>query len=158
MFLNHSILNRTDEYIQNNLVELHIYLNQNNIQTILEQPAYELSALASDLGGVSKKSVHLRLRCRSDYGMTLISSSGFYSEMMRGIAIFPSRAHYSLVIGLYLGLTVVSAVEIFETVCLLIYVGLMRLRGLNIQVRKIKVCLFVSIFNKLFFIPVFTGI
>jgi hypothetical protein len=52
MFLNHSILNRSDEYIQNNMVELHVYLNQHNIEYILEQPAYELSELASDLGGV----------------------------------------------------------------------------------------------------------
>jgi hypothetical protein len=52
MFLNHSILNRTDEYIQNNLVELHVYLSQHTIEHIIEQPAYELGDLASDLGGV----------------------------------------------------------------------------------------------------------
>jgi hypothetical protein len=54
MFLNHSILNRSDEYIQNNMVELHVYIFQNIIEYIIEQPAYELSALASDLGGVLK--------------------------------------------------------------------------------------------------------
>jgi hypothetical protein len=54
MFLNHSILNRSDEYIQNNLLELHVYLNLNTIEYVIEQPAYEFGTLASDLGGVHK--------------------------------------------------------------------------------------------------------
>jgi hypothetical protein len=40
------------------------------------------------------------------------------------------------VIGLYLGLAVVSAMEIFEVICLLVYVALKHIRGLNIQHEK----------------------
>jgi hypothetical protein len=41
-----------------------------------------------------------------------------------------------LVIGLYLGVAVVSAVEIFEAICLLVYVALQRMRGLSILQEK----------------------
>jgi hypothetical protein len=56
--------------VAKNLVELHIYLESNNIQYILEQHDYEFSQLMSDVGGV---------------------------------------------IGLYLGIAVVSAIELIES-------------------------------------------
>jgi hypothetical protein len=43
-----------DDYIQNNLVELHIYVTSHTIEYVVEQPEYELTALVSDLGGVIK--------------------------------------------------------------------------------------------------------
>jgi hypothetical protein len=134
MFLNHSILNRSDEYIQNNLVELHIYLNQHIIEYINEQPAYELNALASDLGGV-------RMVCARKY-----LGSHFVSVLFSPVFL-SSQAHTRpQVIGLYLGLAVVSAVEMFETICLLVYVRLMQLRGLNIQNSTTNVCFLSSFY------------
>jgi hypothetical protein len=59
-----------DDYVAKNLVELHIYLESNSIQQIIEEPDYEFSQLLSDLGGV---------------------------------------------IGLYLGMAVVSALELVES-------------------------------------------
>lgn len=70
--------------IDTNLVEVHIYLETNNIMTIEEQPNYGLLQLMNDLGGV---------------------------------------------IGLYLGLAVVSIFEICELLCILGYIAVKRMLG-----------------------------
>ena len=47
----HSMFNN-DDYVRRNLAEVHIYLLLKEIYVIKEEPDYELSQLASDLGGV----------------------------------------------------------------------------------------------------------
>jgi len=53
LFIDHSIVNN-DDYIQKNLVELHVYVETNTVEFIEEQPSYRFSQLTSDLGGVRK--------------------------------------------------------------------------------------------------------
>ena len=77
-------LTKKNKTIDANLVEVHIYLESNNIMTIEEQPNYGMLQLMNDLGGV---------------------------------------------IGLYLGLAVVSIFEICELLCLLLFIGAKRMLG-----------------------------
>ena len=51
LFIDHSIVSK-DDYIEKNLVELHVYVESNAIQVIEEQTSYGFSQLTSDLGGV----------------------------------------------------------------------------------------------------------
>jgi hypothetical protein len=51
LFIDHSIVNK-DNYIEKNLVELHVYVESNATQFIEEQVSYNISHLTSDLGGI----------------------------------------------------------------------------------------------------------
>ncbi len=50
-FINHTLINK-DDYVEKNLAEVHIYLESNSIQYLIEEADYEFAQLMSDLGGV----------------------------------------------------------------------------------------------------------
>ena len=50
-YVQHELLAK-DDYVKRNLVELHVYLESNEITVIEEQEQYSITALVSDVGGV----------------------------------------------------------------------------------------------------------
>ncbi len=54
LFIDHTFVNK-DDYIEKNMVELHVYVESNAIQLIQELPNYDVPQLVSDLGGVKCK-------------------------------------------------------------------------------------------------------
>ena len=57
-FLRHTLVNN-DSYVQNSLVELHVYLQTNDIHCVTEAPDLRASTVLSSLGGVIGMSTNI---------------------------------------------------------------------------------------------------
>jgi hypothetical protein len=107
LFIDHSIVNK-DDYIEKNLVELHVYVESSAIQFIEELASYDFGQLTSDLGGV--------LGIRGNQRSFAPNCSPHHSPHISTAPI----------IGLYLGMTVVAVVELLEILVMFAYIYVRR--------------------------------